>query len=218
MEHARANAESMELKSPIDGVVVLNTIWKQGKMGQVQDGDQVQAGVTFMQVVDPSSMQVRASVNQEDFLSLRFGDAAQIHLDAYPDLVFPGKLVEMAPIARGGDFSNKLRSFAVVFSIRGTAFGIGANTAMFAVLNAVLRRPLPLPDPDRVVRILSIERGALIGPSPLDVRDFAAQSRSFENFTVYDSGEKTSARLAEAPNLNNCRSDWFRESTFGFSA
>jgi len=54
------------------------------------------------------------------------------------------------------------------------AFGIGANTAMFAVLNAVLLRPLPLPDPDRVVRIFSIERGALIGPSPVDVRDFAA--------------------------------------------
>lgn len=120
MDHARANAESMEIKSPIDGVVVLNTIWKQGKMGQVQEGDQVQAGMTFMQVVDPSSMQVRALVNQEDFLSLHFGDAARIHLDAYPDLVFSGKLVEMAPIARSGDFSKKLRSFAVVFSISGT--------------------------------------------------------------------------------------------------
>lgn len=119
MEHARANTELMEIKSPIDGVVVLNTIWKQGKMGQVQEGDQVRAGVSFMQVVDPSSMQVRAFVNQEDFLALRFGDTAQIHLDAYPELVFPGKLVEMAPIARSGDFSDKLRSFAVVFSIAG---------------------------------------------------------------------------------------------------
>ena len=119
MEHARANTELMEIKSPIDGVVVLNTIWKQGKMGQVQEGDQVRAGVSFMQVVDPSSMQVRAFVNQEDFLALRFGDSAQIHLDAYPDLVFAGKLVEMAPIARSGDFSDKLRSFAVVFSIAG---------------------------------------------------------------------------------------------------
>ena len=119
MEHARANTEIMEIKSPIDGIVVLNTIWKQGKMGQVQEGDQVQAGVTFMQVVDPSSMQVRAFVNQEDFLLLRFGDTAQIHLDAYPELVFSGKLVEMAPIARNGDFSNKLRACAVVFSIGG---------------------------------------------------------------------------------------------------
>jgi multidrug efflux pump subunit AcrA (membrane-fusion protein) len=120
MEHARANTEIMEINSPIDGVVVLNTIWKQGKMGQVQEGDQVQAGVTFMQVVDPSSMQVRAFVNQEDFLTLRFGDTAQIHLDAYPELVFPGRLVEMAPIARNGNFSDKVRACAVVFSIGGS--------------------------------------------------------------------------------------------------
>lgn len=120
MEHARANTELMKIKSPIDGVVVLNTIWKQGKMGQVQEGDQVRAGMTFMQVVDPSSMQVRAFVNQEDFVTLQFGDTAHIHLDAYPELVLPGKLVEMAPTARGGDFSSKLRSFAVVFSIGGS--------------------------------------------------------------------------------------------------
>jgi len=119
MEHARANAESMEIKSPMDGVVVLSAIWKQGRMGQVQEGEQVQAGVTFMQVVDPSLMQVRAFVNQEDFFGLHFGDTAQIHLDAYPEMVFPGKLVEMAPIARAGDLSTKLRSFAVVFSIGG---------------------------------------------------------------------------------------------------
>src|SRR5215467_691937 len=120
MLHARANTQLMEIKSPIDGVVVLNTIWKQSKMGQVQEGDQVRAGVTFMQVVDPSSMQVRAFVNQEDFLRLRFGDPAQIHLDAYPELVFSGKLVEMAPIARSGDFSSKLRAFTVVFLVGGT--------------------------------------------------------------------------------------------------
>src|SRR5579864_1420361 len=119
VEHARANTELMKIKSPIDGVVVLNTIWKQGKMGQVQEGDQVRAGVTFMQVVDPASMQVRGFVNQEDFLALHFGDAAQIHLDAYPELVLRGKLVEMAPTARSGDFSDKLRAFAVVFSISG---------------------------------------------------------------------------------------------------
>ncbi len=120
MEHARTNTELMEIHSPIDGVIVLNTIWKQGKMGQVQEGDQVRAGMTFMQVVDPSRMQVRAFVNQEDFLNLRLGDAAEIRLDAYPDLVLPGKLEEMAPIARTGDFSSKLRTFTVVFSINGS--------------------------------------------------------------------------------------------------
>jgi HlyD family secretion protein len=119
MDHAQANAALMQIKSPIDGVVVLNTIWKEGKMGEVQEGDQVRAGVAFMQVVDPSQMQVRALVNQEDFHTLQMGLPASIHLDAYPELVFHGKLEEMAPIGRSGDFSSKLRTFAVVFSIEG---------------------------------------------------------------------------------------------------
>jgi HlyD family secretion protein len=119
MLHAKANAELMQIHSPIDGVVVLNTIWKQGKMGEVQEGDQVRPGVPFMQVVDPSMMEVRALVNQEDFLTLQIGQAAKVHLDAYPELVFPGKLEEMSPIGRSGDFSSKLRTFAVVFSIAG---------------------------------------------------------------------------------------------------
>lgn len=119
MDHAQANAAIMQIRSPIDGVVVLNTIWKQGKMGEVQEGDQVRPGIAFMQVVDPSQMQVRALVNQEDFLALHMGLPARIHLDAYPELVFSGKLEEMAPIARNGDFSSTLRAFAVVFSIEG---------------------------------------------------------------------------------------------------
>lgn len=119
MEHAQANAALMKIHSPIDGIVVLNTIWKQGKMGEVQEGDQVRPGITFMQVVDPSRMQVRALINQEDFLGLRIGLPVHIHLDAYPDLVFKGRLEEMAPIGRNGDFSAKVRTFAVVFSIEG---------------------------------------------------------------------------------------------------
>jgi multidrug efflux pump subunit AcrA (membrane-fusion protein) len=73
-----------------------------------------------MQVVDPSRMEVRAPVNQEDFLSLQVGQTARVRLDAYPQMVFAGKLEEMAPIGRNGDFSSKLRSFAVVFSIAGS--------------------------------------------------------------------------------------------------
>jgi HlyD family secretion protein len=119
MVHARADADLLQIRAPLDGIVVLNTIWKQGKMGEVQEGEQLRPGNPFMQVVDPCVMQVRILANQEDFLSLRTGQPARIHLDAYPDLVFPGRLEEMAPIGRSGDFSSRLRAFAVVFSLAG---------------------------------------------------------------------------------------------------
>jgi HlyD family secretion protein len=119
MQHAKGNADLMMIRSPLDGVVVLNIIWKQGRMGEVQEGDQVEAGVSFMQVVDPIEMQVRTFANQEDFLRLRIGQTAKVHLDAYPELVFAGRLEEMAPVARSGDFSSKLRAFTAIFSISG---------------------------------------------------------------------------------------------------
>lgn len=119
MMHARANADLMQVHSPLDGVVVLNTIWKQGTMGEVQEGDQVRPGVTFMQVVNPSVMQVRVLANQQDFPALRVGETVKVRLDAYPELVFDGKLEQMAPIAQGSDFSNKLRTFTVIFSLQG---------------------------------------------------------------------------------------------------
>jgi HlyD family secretion protein len=119
MQHAQANAELMQIRSPLDGVVVLNTIWKQGRMAVVQEGDQMQSGVSFLQIVDPTLMQVRALANQQDFVSLQIDQPAKIRLDAYPELVFSGRLEEMAPVARNGNYSPKLRSFPVVFSISG---------------------------------------------------------------------------------------------------
>lgn len=66
------------------------------------------------------------------------------------------------------------------------ALGIGASTAMFGVLNAVLLRPIPFPHPDRLVRLFSTQRGDILGPSPMDLRDFAAQNHTFEKMAVYD--------------------------------
>lgn len=119
MNHSKANSEKMQIRSPLDGVVVLNTIWKQGNMGEVQEGDQVRAGVPFMQVVNPAAMQVRVRANQQDFPSLRIGQVAKVRMDAYPDMVFPGKVDQISPISEGGDFSNKLRTFVVIVGIQG---------------------------------------------------------------------------------------------------
>lgn len=119
MDHAQANSDLMQIHSPLDGVVVLNTIWKQGTMGEVQEGDQVRPGVPFMQVVNPETMQVRVMANQQDFPSLRIGQTAKVRMDAYPEMVFPAKVETVSPIGEGGQFSEKVRSFAVIVSIQG---------------------------------------------------------------------------------------------------
>jgi predicted permease len=70
------------------------------------------------------------------------------------------------------------------------ALGIGANSAVFSVLNALLLRPLPFPNADRIVRIYSVARGIPIGPSPLDSRDFARESHTFAKIAVFDQWRK----------------------------
>lgn len=120
MLYAESNAKKMALVSPMDGVVVLNMIWTGGRMGEVQEGDEVRPGVPFMKVVDPSQMEASVLVNQDDFLSLQLGQHARVYLDAYPGLALTGKLEQFTPLARNGRFSDKVRTFPALFSIDGS--------------------------------------------------------------------------------------------------
>jgi biotin carboxyl carrier protein len=120
MEHAQRNTEKMAVRAPIGGVAVLNTIWKAGQMGEVQEGDEVRPGVPFLQVVDPSAMQVRARVNQTDMPYIQEGQRVRVGLDAYPELSFQGKVERIAAIGLTSGMNAKVRSFVVVFSIQGS--------------------------------------------------------------------------------------------------
>ena len=73
---------------------------------------------------------------------------------------------------------TKNRGFTVV-ALATLALGIGANTAIFSVVNAVLVRPLPYPDSERLVRVYSLEEGDLWTASPADYTDWRSDNRSF---------------------------------------
>src|SRR6267143_809030 len=120
MRYAQGNAAKMVVHSPMQGVVVYNTIWLGGRMGTVQQGDQVRPGVPFLQVVDPSQMEVRVALNQVDLLKVRVGQQAQMRLDAYPGMTLPATLEELSPLGHPGQFAQAVRSFTARFSVQGT--------------------------------------------------------------------------------------------------
>jgi putative ABC transport system permease protein len=68
------------------------------------------------------------------------------------------------------------------------ALGIGANTAMFSIVNAVLLRPLPYPDPEKIVVLHETFRNGWGSVSAPDYLDWKAQSNSFASMAVYRTG------------------------------
>jgi predicted permease len=76
------------------------------------------------------------------------------------------------------------RGFAVVALIT-LALGIGANTAIFSVLHGILLRPLPYPQPDRLVTVAERNtRGGSMAAAWPNFVDWRASSRSFAGLAV----------------------------------
>ncbi len=72
------------------------------------------------------------------------------------------------------------------------ALGIGANTAVFTVVNGVLLRPLPYSDQDQLVTVWSARRDGSVGslPSYPDYQSWRAQSESFDGMAFIYGDEK----------------------------
>ena len=123
----------------------------------------------------------------------RFGDITRIQSECI--IASEREARRMAWHERIGDILRDVRfafrslAKAPVFALTAgaaLALGIGANTAVFTVVSAVLLRPLPYAEPDRLVTVYNRWEGDdAAGLSPAEYFDLMERARSFETIGVY---------------------------------
>jgi len=98
MEQAQGNIDKMRVVAPMDGFVALDKndgatggfFFSGMSLPEYREGDQVEAGRTVGQIIDPREMELVASVGELDRNSIKEGQSVDIELDALPGTKFHG--------------------------------------------------------------------------------------------------------------------------------
>jgi multidrug efflux pump subunit AcrA (membrane-fusion protein) len=113
LQKSISNADRMILKAPMDGIAVMQSIRRGMEFGQARAGDTIYPGQGFMQIVDPSSMVMNATLNQVDAELLRIGMKAVVRLDAYPGVELPAHVYSIGAVPVAGRRPNFMREIPI---------------------------------------------------------------------------------------------------------
>jgi putative ABC transport system permease protein len=98
-------------------------------------------------------------------------------------------------------------------AVAALALGIGANTAIFSVVNAVLLKPVPFPDPDRLVMLQTTSpQGINGGGSPAKFMHYREQSQVLRDVAAFNTGvvNFTGGAFPEQLRSGRVTADFFR--------
>ena len=116
------------------------------------------------------------------------------------------------------DLKQSLRIFAqspafTLAAVAALTLGIGANTAIFSVVNAVLLKPVAVPDPDRVVVFMNVSpRGTGAAASPAKFAHYRQQDEVVQHVAAFNTGVMNFTRAGFPEQLRSGRvsADFFK--------
>ena len=116
------------------------------------------------------------------------------------------------------DLKHSLRSYRqspgfTLTALATLALGIGANTAVFSVVNAILLKPVPFPDPDRIVVFMNTSpQGSGPACSPAKFQHYREQTSVVEDVSAFRTGvvNLTGGAFPEQLQSGQVSADYFR--------
>ncbi|MEO8054333.1 MAG: efflux RND transporter periplasmic adaptor subunit [Acidobacteriota bacterium] len=106
--------KNAEIYAPIDGVVTVKKAFLGETVAPQGFGGAGSAGATFAVIVDLSSLEMEADINEQNVAKLTIGQPAEVALDAYPDKPYKARLRQIVPTAdrQKGSVKVKIEIFA----------------------------------------------------------------------------------------------------------
>jgi HlyD family secretion protein len=149
--------------SPISGIVTSLQV-EEGEVAII--GTMNNPGTVLLTIADLSVMEVEVEVDETDVVDVHLGQEANVRVDAYPDVIFKGKVTEVGSSAlqklTGGVSTQESKDFKVVITLEDPPYrlkpGLSASAdiitaeikgALAVPISALVVRETDEPDPNR---------------------------------------------------------------------
>ncbi|HET9368915.1 MAG TPA: ABC transporter permease [Vicinamibacterales bacterium] len=163
----------------------LRQLWSTFRSGRVRSDIDREVAFHLAERADDLRATGLSAADAERQARRQFGNVAaqservrDVHVSQWLETIVRNVRYAIRALVRAPGFTA-----AVVLTL---ALGIGANSAVFSALDAVVLRPLPFPEADRLVQIRQVqERSAETNIAPARLEDWQRLNTTFENITGY---------------------------------
>lgn len=117
LEDANTTLLKLTLTAPTPGLVIIERNWSTGNKWQVDE--QPWSGASIISLPDLSEIKAVTDINEVDISKIKMDQPVRIKVDAAPDTVFTGKVIDIATLARKKDRDSNVKVFSVEVLIDG---------------------------------------------------------------------------------------------------